>query len=720
MTEVFNNYGPITLALACGISDPTITVTNATALSATGNYRLLIDDEIMLATSRSGSVVSVTRAQEDTTAAAHSLSIPVVPIVSAGALNQLKADIESSGAALAGYTLQANGSGGSAYAPLNLALGTATTGILPFVSGGRIQGMVSVVTGTPTTLNETDEIANCQTTGGTTVVNLYAAAATELRALVFDDNNNAATNNITVNGNGHNLEDPNNAGTFSSSVVIKTNSQSICWMFDGTVWKIIWSNGGGSAGFGVLLVTHSSPGTFTSSYAHASCATTGGTISVTAPTVATLPSSGLGWRIYVSDDGGSAITNPITVSGGGINIEDPQNPGTFSSSVTIQQNWSSWGWYYNGTHWKLFAFDAQLPYRLGVTNSTPGTLTGTLQIALADTSTGTCAVALCASPTHGYINSVIDRGGQANLSPITVTAAGGLSLEDPNNPGTFSTSVVLHFNGTGVTWTWDSAKNHWKLDYVFYQSANGILAVTNSSPGTLNSAYRGATANSSTGTTVVTAPLVSLLPNGGAGWQFGVVDIGGAASTSAVTISGNGQNIEQPQAPGTFASSVTLTSNYGGVIWEYTGSEWKVASTSFGNAIRFATRPLLASVASTPNGPTNELAVGYLLFKPSDEVAGYKVYLRVILETTGASYQANIALYDVNNVLGNGAGAVIPGSTLTTISTTAVELEVELNTVGGNLETLTSNILIYAGIWLTTVMAGQTVTCSHAALYVKG
>lgn len=342
MTEVFNNYGPITLALACGIGDSTITVTNPSALSTTGNYRLLINDEFMLATSRSGSVVSVLRAQEGSVAAAHSLSVPVEPIVSAGALNQLRAD------------------------------------------AGGLQGYLSVVTGTPRTLSQTQQIAGCQTSAGTTVVNMpptpSSTVVAGMRTLVFDDQNNASNNNITVNGNGSNVEDPNAPGTFASSVTIKVASMSVMWVYDGAKWKVAGST------------------------------------------------------------------------------------------------------------------------------STPG------------------------------------------------------------------------------------------------------------------------------------------------GW---------------------------------------------------------------------ATRPILAGVASTQNGVSNPLRVGALLFRPSDESSGRKVWFRVCLETTGGSYQANIALFDVNNVLGGGASAMVPGSLLQTVSTTVTELEVELNAGGGNLETLVSDILLTCGIWLTTTLAGQSVTCSMASLNVN-
>jgi hypothetical protein len=124
-------------------------------------------------------------------------------------------------------------------------------------------------------------------------------------------------------------------------------------------------------------------------------------------------------------------------------------------------------------------------------------------------------------------------------------------------------------------------------------------------------------------------------------------------------------------------------------------------------------------LASTQNGPTNPLRIGNVYFKPSDYNPGFKVFFRVVLETTDPGHQANIDLVDVNNVLGNGAGAEVPGSLLQTTNTTGTDLEVELNAAGGNLETLGSNIMLLARIWLTTTLAGQSVTCSHAAILVQ-
>lgn len=56
---------------------------------------------------------------------------------------------------------------------------------------------------------------------------------------VCDQTAKAATHNITVSGNGNNLESTSSPGTYASTATISTNSQSIWWVFLGaTGWKI--------------------------------------------------------------------------------------------------------------------------------------------------------------------------------------------------------------------------------------------------------------------------------------------------------------------------------------------------------------------------------------------------------------------------------------------------------------------------------------------------
>ena len=56
---------------------------------------------------------------------------------------------------------------------------------------------------------------------------------------VTDDVGDASANNITVDGNGHNVEDPNTPGTFSATVLISVKSASVDWRWDGSKWKIV-------------------------------------------------------------------------------------------------------------------------------------------------------------------------------------------------------------------------------------------------------------------------------------------------------------------------------------------------------------------------------------------------------------------------------------------------------------------------------------------------
>jgi hypothetical protein len=90
--EQFVNFAVINLAAVCLIGDTQITVTNPSALPTSGTYRLLIDNEIMVATSRSGAIVQVVRATEGTSAAAHSLGEQVYPIDTAAQAAQARYD----------------------------------------------------------------------------------------------------------------------------------------------------------------------------------------------------------------------------------------------------------------------------------------------------------------------------------------------------------------------------------------------------------------------------------------------------------------------------------------------------------------------------------------------------------------------------------------------------------------------------------------------------
>ncbi len=84
-------------SLAAGINDAvtSLTVKSAVGFPTGGNFRIVIDNEIMLVTDVQGKVFTVTRALEGTSAASHDADASVFHIITAGALAQR--DIEQFG-----------------------------------------------------------------------------------------------------------------------------------------------------------------------------------------------------------------------------------------------------------------------------------------------------------------------------------------------------------------------------------------------------------------------------------------------------------------------------------------------------------------------------------------------------------------------------------------------------------------------------------------------
>jgi hypothetical protein len=118
-------------------------------------------------------------------------------------------------------------------------------------------------------------------------------------------------------------------------------------------YQVLAFAGGGHVG-GVLTATHASPATLDVTHQIALCSSSSGTTIANAPNVGLLPGgSVLGWQILVIDNDGVANTNPVTVSGNGQNIEDPNAPGTFSASVVLNASSFAVHWMWNGTHWKI-------------------------------------------------------------------------------------------------------------------------------------------------------------------------------------------------------------------------------------------------------------------------------------------------------------------------------------------------------------------------------
>lgn len=88
--ELYKNNAATTTTEALDDTETAVDVTDATALpTGQGQYRIKIDDEIMLVTSVSSNTLTVERGAEGSTAASHSSGADVLHILTAGAVNAI-------------------------------------------------------------------------------------------------------------------------------------------------------------------------------------------------------------------------------------------------------------------------------------------------------------------------------------------------------------------------------------------------------------------------------------------------------------------------------------------------------------------------------------------------------------------------------------------------------------------------------------------------------
>lgn len=78
---------------------------------------------------------------------------------------------------------------------------------------------------------------------------------------------------------------------------------------------------------------------------------------------------------------------------------------------------------------------------------------------------GSPTVTVFAAPGDGDKVTVLDTTISANATTQKIgVTAGGAHIEDPQNPGTFSTGTVyITQPGATVAWQWDNAKSHGKM-----------------------------------------------------------------------------------------------------------------------------------------------------------------------------------------------------------------------------------------------------------------
>ena len=273
---------------------------------------------------------------------------------------------------------------------------------LTFPNGGNPWIGASAGSGT-INLSATSLTAMVMSNVAVTTVNmpLSAVVQADLVVVVVDVGENAATNHITVSGNGFNIENPSSPGTFASSITLSTSGQSVAWIYDATNtrYKFLFANGGGTGG--VIVDNQGSP--------------------IAGNPHTTFNFTGAG--VTAADAGGGVAT--ITIPGA---------VGVPSGYVLV-----------------------------GNTNPSTGNLSPTVLQAIVDTSAGTTTVnAPDLAPSTPFIQQlfrVTDDTATAATNPITVTS--GQPLEDPNNHGHYATSVLITVNSQSIDWQWTGS--HWKI-----------------------------------------------------------------------------------------------------------------------------------------------------------------------------------------------------------------------------------------------------------------
>lgn len=95
---------------------------------------------------------------------------------------------------------------------------------------------------------------------------------------------------------------------------------------------------------------------------------------------------------------------------------------------------------------------------------TPITLDNTKTLAECATNSGLCSVALSTSGVFsGSQVTVMDIDGNCNVENVTITTDGGVLIENPASPGTFSSTVTIVVPYFTVVWGLSSSLGKWKV-----------------------------------------------------------------------------------------------------------------------------------------------------------------------------------------------------------------------------------------------------------------
>lgn len=89
LVEQYANLAQSTLSAGISSGDVSATLVSGTAFPSAGNFRIVIDSEIIKVTARSGAVLTIVRGTEGTSAASHSAGATVTAVLTAAAIPEL-------------------------------------------------------------------------------------------------------------------------------------------------------------------------------------------------------------------------------------------------------------------------------------------------------------------------------------------------------------------------------------------------------------------------------------------------------------------------------------------------------------------------------------------------------------------------------------------------------------------------------------------------------
>lgn len=103
MAEKYSNFATSTLASGITSGDTSVTLVDGSKFPSTGDFRVLLESELVKCTARSGNVLTIVRAQESTSAASHASGVVASNVLTSGALTALQLEYQPSVTAVSSF-----------------------------------------------------------------------------------------------------------------------------------------------------------------------------------------------------------------------------------------------------------------------------------------------------------------------------------------------------------------------------------------------------------------------------------------------------------------------------------------------------------------------------------------------------------------------------------------------------------------------------------------